>query len=198
MEDKPLEGDMVRLAMAVADEKGEIGESSEVTVVLGDKRAIPGIEELIMEGAPGQTVERPVRWPDDFPDEKQRSQTKTVRAILHEVKRKTLPEMDDAFAREVGDFDSVDALRAVVREDIQKHADRDTEAGVRQKLTEEIVAANPFDVPKSWIQQLVSSYAEMYQVPEEQRAQLEGEFRNMAERQIKRDLMSRPSPSERS
>jgi trigger factor len=189
VEDKPLEGDMVQISLAVADESGEIGEASEATLVLGDKRAIPGIEELIMEGAPGQTVERPVRWPDDFPDEKQRGQTKTVRAILHEVKRKTLPELDDAFSREVGDFDSADALRSAVREDLQKQAQHDSEAAVRQKLIEEIAAANPFDIPKSWVQELVRSYAEMYQVGEPQRAQLEVEFQSMAERHIKRDLI---------
>ena len=102
IDDKPLEADMVRVALTVADDSGVMGEGRDVTIVLGDGRAIPGIEELIMEAAPGATVERPVRWPDDFPDEKQRGQTKTVRAVLHEVKRKTLPDFDDAFARQVG------------------------------------------------------------------------------------------------
>ena len=75
-----------------------------------DGQAIAGIEELIMTLKPGDTAERPVKWPDDFPDEAQRSKTKTVRVTLADAKRKALPELDDAFARELGEFDSVDAL----------------------------------------------------------------------------------------
>ena len=59
-------------------------------------------------------------WPDDFPDEAQRGQTKTVRITLHEVKRKSAPPLDDAFAREVGDFESLDALQETVRTDMER------------------------------------------------------------------------------
>lgn len=189
VEAKPVEGDMVRAVLAVADAQGAIGEGREVPLVLGDGKAIPGIEELIMEATPGQTIERPVRWPDDFPDEEQRGQTKMVRMTLQDVKRKTLPELDDAFARTVGDFDSVDALRAAVREDMQKYVEREADAAVRQRLIDEVIAANPFDVPKSWVQELVRNYAQVYRIDEAQHVQFETEFRSVAERQIKRDLI---------
>lgn len=189
VQDKPLEGDTVNVGLTVADEQGNLGEPRDVSLVLGDGKAIPGMEELIMEAAPGQTIERPVRWPDDFPDEAQRGQTKTVRMTLHEVKRKTLPALDDAFAREVGDFDSADALRSAVREDMQKYIERETESATRQQLMDEIIAANPFDVPGTWINQLVDNYAEAYRIPEGNRREFDQEFRPVAERQIKRDLV---------
>jgi trigger factor len=189
VEDKPIEGDMVSVGLTVADDEGKLGEPRDVSLVLGDGKAIAGIEELVMEAAPGATVERPVRWPDDFPDEAQRSQTKTIRATVHEVKRKTLPVVDDAFAREMGDFDSADALRTAVREDMQKFAERETESHVRQHLVDEIIGANPFDVPRSWVGQLVDNYAETYKIPPDQRAQFDAEFNQVSERQIKRDLI---------
>ena len=102
--------------------------------MLGGGQAIPGVEELIMELKPGETTERAVRWPDDFPDEAQRGKTKPVRVTLLDVKRKSLPALDDAFAREVGDFDSLDALHATVRKDLEEHATREADAGVRQQL----------------------------------------------------------------
>jgi trigger factor len=142
-----------------------------------------------MELTPGATVERPVKWPEDFPDETQRGQTKTVRVTLNEVKRKAVPPMDDAFAREVGDFESLEALRKAVRTDLERHAEHEVEAGVRQQLIDQIISANAFDVPKSWVQQFVENYAEAYQVPVDQREQFAGEFRTMAERQIRRDLV---------
>jgi trigger factor len=189
VEEKPLPGDLVTVQLATADESGAMPEAKQYQVVLGAGQAIPGIEEVIMEATPGQTVERPVKWPDDFPDEAQRGKTKAVRVTLVDVKRKQLPELDDAFAREVGDFDSLEGLQKTVREDLERHADRDADAEVRQKLVDDIISANPFDVPKSWVDQMVEAYIEAYQVPEEERDRFRGEFRAVAERQVRRDLV---------
>ena len=187
--EKPLPGDMVNAQIATSAAGSEITEGKSYPIVLGAGQAIPGIEELIMSAAPGETVERPVKWPDDFPDESQRGQTKTVRITVNEVKRKSAPAFDDAFAREVGDFESLDALKTAVRSDMERHAEHEIEAGVRQQLIDHIISANAFDVPKSWVQQFVENYAEAYQVPKEEREQFAGEFRSMAERQIRRDLV---------
>jgi trigger factor len=187
--EKPKPGDMVNVQLATAVSGEEAGEGKSYPLVLGAGQAIPGIEELIMEATSGETVERLVKWPDDFPDEAQRGQTKTVRITLNEVKRKAAPPLDDALAREVGDFESLDALKKAVRADMERHAEHEVEAGVRQQLIDQIISANAFDVPKSWIQQFVENYAEAYKVPADQRDQFAGEVRTMAERQIRRDLV---------
>jgi trigger factor len=191
VEGKPAPGDHVTVLLATPEsDGGELpAEGHEYRLVLGEGQAIPAIEELIMEAEPGQTVSRPVRWPDDFPDEAQRGKTKPVRVTLQDVKRKTLPPLDDAFAREIGDFDSLDALRKTVREDLEKAATREADAEVRQKLVDEIAAANPFDVPPSWVNQMVDAYGQAYQIPEEDRPKFAGEFKPVAERQVRRDLI---------
>jgi len=189
VEDKPMPADMVRVRLATAEEGGEFPEPKEYPLVLGSGQAIPGVEELIMELKPGETAERPVRWPDDFPDEAQRGKSKPVRVTLLDVKRKALPSLDDAFAREVGDFESLDALNATVRTDLEEHASREADAGVRQQLLDQIAAANPFDVPASWVNQLIDGYVQAYQVPEEEHERFRTEFRPVAERQVRRDLI---------
>jgi trigger factor len=189
VDDRPAPGDMVTVVLATADETGEIPEGRQYPLVLGAGQAIAGIEELIMEARPGETVERPVKWPEDFPDEAQRSQTKTVRVTVQDVKRKTIPDVDDAFAREVGDFDSADALTKAIRDDLEAGAKRETEAEVRQRLLDDIIGANPFDIPPSWVGQLVEAYANAYQVPDEERERFATEIRPMAERQVRRDLV---------
>jgi len=187
--EKPQPGDMVNVEIATAASGDQAGEGKSYPLVLGAGQAIAGIEELIMTAAPGETVERPVKWPEDFPEEAQRGQTKTVRITLNEVKRKSAPTLDDALAREVGDFESLDALKSAVRTDLQRHAEQEVEANVRQQLIDQIISANAFDVPRSWVQQFVQNYAEAYQIPEDQREQFADEFRSMAERQIRRDLV---------
>ena len=142
-----------------------------------------------MELASGESAERPVRWPDDFPDEAQRGKTKPVRVNLLDVKRKSLPALDDAFAHEVGDFESLAALMTTVRKDLEEHASREADSGVRQQLVEQIASANPFDIPPSWVNQLIDGYMEAYKVPEEERDKFRAEFRPIAERQVRRDLI---------
>ncbi len=187
--ERPLPGDMVTVLLATAEDDGEIPEGREYTIVLGGNQAIPGIEELIMEMAPSETLERAVRWPEDFPDEAQRGKTKPVRVALQEVKRKSVPPLDDAFAREVGDFESLEGLRATVRKDLAEHAVREADAAVRQQLVEQIAAANPFDVPPSWVNQMIDAYLQVYQVTEDERDRFVSEFLPVAERQVRRDLI---------
>ncbi len=188
-DDRPMPGDTVTVLLATAEEGADFPEGSEYRLVLGSGQAIDAVEEVIMETPPGGTLERPVRWPDDFPDEAQRGQTKRVRVELKDVKRKALPDLDDAFAREVGDFDSLDALRATVRTDLEQHVQREAESAVRQQLVDQIIEANPFDVPRSWVDRMAIAYAEAYQVPEAERERFAEEFRPVAERQVRRDMI---------
>jgi trigger factor len=189
VEEKAAPGDMVTVMLSTADADGSLPDGKEYRLVLGGGQAIAGIEELIMETAPGGTTERPVRWPDDFPDESQRGATKLVRVVVTDVKRKALPALDDAFAREIGDFDTVEALRDAVRTDMGGHATREADAEVRGSLIDQIIDAHPFDVPKAWVMQLVDGYMQMYGVPEGEKQRFAQEFLPMAERQVRRDLV---------
>jgi trigger factor len=186
---RPGPGDQVTVVLSTADDAGVLAEGKEYRIELGAGKAIPAIEELIMEATPGQTIERPVKWPDDFPDEAQRGKTKPTRVTLRDIKRRSLPALDDAFAREVGDFDSKDALTAAVREDLTRSAEREVEAEVRRRLLDDIAAANPFDLPPSWVQRLIDGYASAYQIPEADRPRFATEFRPVAEGQVRRELI---------
>lgn len=189
VEGKPLEGDLVTVVLATAEDDGSMPEGKEYRLVIGAGQAIPAIEEVIMTLAQGEESESAVKWPDDFPDETQRGKTKQVRATLTEVKRKALAPLDDAFAREMGDFDSLDAFMKVVKEDMQSQATRDADSAARTQLLDEIVAANPFDIPPSWVRQMVQAYAEAYKIPEAEIEKFGDEIKGMAERQVRRDLI---------
>jgi trigger factor len=187
--EKPREGDMVTVQLSSADEDGSFPAPREYRIVIGGGQAIAGVEDVILTLKPGESTEQPVRWPDDFPDEAERGKTKPVRVQLDDVKRKSVAPLDDAFAREMGDFESLADLTTKVRADLQEHSKRDADAAVRQQIIDQIVGANPFEVPHAWVNSLLEAYVKAYQVPAEEGERFATEFRPVAERQVRRDLI---------
>ncbi len=185
---KPAPGQMVRLEVAPIEEKG-VGEAQPYSMILGEGRAIPDVEERVMTLLPGETVDTDVRFPDDFPDENRRGQSRKVRITLHEVKRQELPALDDALAREIGDFETLDALRQALRTDLERDALAQADAGVRQELLQQLYAANEVPAPGSLVDKLIKGYMQAYQIPPEQFDTFAAEFRPVAEQQVRRELV---------
>jgi trigger factor len=185
--EQPSPGQMVRVEVAQLED-GNPGTPQPYDLVLGQNQAIPELEERIMALRPGESADTEVRIPDDHPDESRRGQTRRVRVTLHEVKRQELPALDDAFAREVGDFEDLAALRGAVRQDLEREAAREADAQVRQALLGQVIEANQVPAPESLVHRLMHGYAEMYRVPPEQLGQFEQQFHQVAETQVRRDL----------
>src|SRR6266567_406556 len=186
--EQPKPKDLVHVTIAQRED-GEVKEAQPYQLVLGEGRAIPEVEEKIMALQPGGTVDATVRFPDDFAEEAKRGQTRDVRIALLEVKRQQLPELDDAFAREVGDFDSLDALRRAVRVDLEQDAVREADAKLRADLIEQIIQANRVVAPRPLVERVLWAYAQGYEIPEDRVNQFAQEFRLVAEAQVRRDLV---------
>jgi trigger factor len=160
-----------------------------VRFVLGQGRALPELESRLMELDLGQSWEGSLRFPDDHPDAAKRGQSRRVRLTLGEVKRMELPDLTDEFAREVGDFESVAALKAAVRTDLEAEARREADGRVRGELIDQIAAANNVSVPPSLMDRAIAAYVAAYGVPEDQRGRFAAEFRPVAEAGVRRDLI---------
>lgn len=186
--EKPKPKELVHVT--IAQREGEtVKEPQAHQIVLGEGRAIPDVEEKIMTLLPGETVDATVRFPDDFPEEAKRGQTRDIRVTLQEVKRQQMPELDDAFAREVGDFESVEALRKAVREDLEKDAARTADAKVRSDLIDQIIAANNVAAPRPLVERALTVFGQAYGITEDRFPQFATEFRTIAEAQVRRDLV---------
>jgi trigger factor len=186
--EKPAPGHMVRVEVAPI-EAGEVKQAQPYSLVLGDGQAIPALEEKIMTLLPGETVDAEVRFPDDHPDAERRGQSRSVRITLHEVKRQELPPLDDGFAKEVGDFETLEALKAGIREDLLGAAQRDAAGALREQLVEQLVAANGVDAPPSMVDRMLHGLLHAYEVPHEKAEAFYQEFRPIAVAQVRRELV---------
>ncbi|HEX7023240.1 MAG TPA: trigger factor [Gemmatimonadales bacterium] len=185
---KPAPGQMVRVEVAPIED-GEVKAAQPYTMVLGDGQALPALEEKIMTLLPGQTIDTEVRFPDDHPDAERRGKSRTVRLTLHEVKRQELPELDDGFAREVGDFDTLEALTGAVREDLAAAAEREADASVREQLVQQLIEANGVEAPPSMVDRMLHSLLHAYDVGHDKAEQFNNEFRPVAAAQVRRELI---------
>jgi len=186
--EKPAPGQMVRVEVAPI-EAGEAKEAQPYSLVLGDGQAIPELEKKIMTLRPGETIDTDVRFPEDHADPERRGKLRTVRVTLHEVKRQELPPLDDAFAKEVGDFETLDALRAAVRADLSTAAQRDADAAVREQLVEQLISANGVEAPPSMVDRMLHGLLHAYEVPHEKAEAFYQEFRPIAIAQVRRELV---------
>jgi trigger factor len=186
--ERPAPGQMVQVDVT-SFEDGAPADPQPHSIVLGEGQALPALEERIMELVPGEEVETEVRLPDDHPDESRRGMIRKLRVALHEVKRQELPPLDDAFAREVGDFENLEALRSAVRADLDRDAIREADARVRDQLIQKLVEANAVEAPPSLVHRVIHGYLHAYGVPHEKEPEFAAQFQPVAEAQVRRDLV---------
>lgn len=186
---RPREGQLVTVTVENLDGTDGSTPPAPHTLVLGQGQAIPALEEQIVGMLPGETVEAELRLPDDHPDEARRGQTRRVRLTLHEVKEQVLPGLDDAFAAEVGDFATLDALRAAIREDLEADAARGAEARLRDELIRQVAEANAVPAPPTLVARMVEAFGRSYQVEPAQAEAFAQAFTPVAEAQVRRTLI---------
>ena len=191
VERRAEDGDVVSVRIRPVDaEENDEDESKPYRFELGAGYAIPDVESAILTLDPGTSGTFDVTYPSDFGNEELAGATRELEITLIDVKTKRLPELDDEFARETGEFESMEALRDAIREDVVKHREGEADGAVREQLLDHVLDANPFEVPPG----LVTSYLDrVLDAPEDTDAerieQARQSVRPAVERQIKRDLV---------
>ncbi len=186
---RPKAGQLVSVTVTTVEAGKEPAPGQMHELILGEGQTIPAMEERIMELLPGETVETDVRFPDDHTDESLRGTSRHVQITLHEVKEQVLPALDDAFAAEIGDFDSVAALETAVRTDLGADAARDADARVREQLIQKLAEANNVPAPPSLVHRLLHLFADSYRIDPAQFETFTTSFRPVAEAQVRRELI---------
>jgi trigger factor len=153
-----LDGDLVTVRIAHLDDDGEPnGEPQGYQLIVGDGDAIPDVEAAIQTLDPGTSGDFTVRFPDDFPNPDRRGEEQRLRISVIDRRTKELPPLDDAFAKAVGDFESLDALRTRIRADLEAEAAGHADSVATVRLLDAILAANPFEVPRSMVERYIES-----------------------------------------
>ena len=126
----------------------------------------------------------------DSTDPNKRGTEQKVHIELVDRRLKELPALDDEFAKTLGDFESVDALRARAKSDMEAEANGEADASVNTRLIDLVVDANPFEVPVSMVERYVQSLlGDTSKADPDAVAKAREEIRPEAERGVKRILV---------
>jgi trigger factor len=149
----PVVGDMATVEITPLDEatSAEPRQPRQYQIVIGEGQTVPAVEDAIRTLKGGEEGEFDVELPENAEDPASGTKPHRMHVRMVDVKAPELPELDDEFAKGLGDFESLEALRSRIREDLQKEAEREAERGVRMQLMEQIIQHNPFEVPGSMV-----------------------------------------------
>ncbi len=187
-EGKPEDGDLAGVRIRKLDEEDD--SEREYELLLGEGNAIPDVEDAVKTLAIGETGEFTVTFPEDFPNEDRRGDQERIEVTVLGRKKLDVPELDDDFARQVGDFEGLDDLRAKIAEDLARDAEEQAESAVRSRLVEFLLEANTFEVPRSMVERYVDAVVgDQSKLPEERLEEIRESVRPEAERSVKRLLL---------
>lgn len=162
VEREAKEGDTVLLDYSgfVGDEQFEGGTAERQELKLGSGMFIPGFEEQLVGVTPGEKKDVVVTFPEEYHAADLAGKEAVFHCLVHEIKEEQLPELDDEFAKDVSEFDTLDELKASIREKLEKYAEAASVSQMKDKAIEKLVASNEVEVPAVMVEDEMSRMAQ--------------------------------------
>ena len=153
IEGRPVtDGDSVVVSLDRQEASGETDHHDEVTVEMGAPGNPPGFDANLVGLNPGDEKTFSIHFPSDYPAEDFRDRDVTYSIKVKEIRRKVLPELDDEFAKDLGEFDSLAALKDRVRTDMQQEAEDNAKREARSDLMRQLGKRITFELPGSLVE----------------------------------------------
>ncbi|MDD5926799.1 MAG: trigger factor [Firmicutes bacterium] len=148
------EGDTVLLDYSgfVGDEQFEGGTAERQELKLGSGMFIPGFEEQLIGATPGEKKDVVVTFPEEYHAESLAGKEAVFHCLVHEIKEEQLPELDDEFAKDVSEYDTLEELKKANRERLEAYAKAGSESQMKDAALGKVVAANEVEVPRAMVE----------------------------------------------
>ena len=131
------------------------GTSDRMPLILGEERLIPGFEANLLGLEPGQSTEFDITFPDDYAEETLAGTQAHFAVDLKELREKVLPDLDDAFAQNMGEYADLAALRAEIGERLRRNALDHARHEFADRIIEYAVSNSTIDLPDVLVDQEV-------------------------------------------
>jgi trigger factor len=159
---RPVEsGDYAVLALqSLAGAPGQPIKQDEVTLHIGGEDTLPDFSTNLTGMTPGETKEFDVHYPEDYGQPRLAGKTVRFRATVKGIRRKELPELNDEFARDLGDYQNLDELREAVRKAIFAERQFIAQQEAKAKIVDALVERHEFPVPEAFVERQIEAEVE--------------------------------------
>jgi trigger factor len=163
-EDRPLtDGDWAQISYSgklVDDPEAAPITGEDSMVEVGGKDTVDAFTQVLRGAKPGQELKAEVIYPAEYPDAKLQGKTVAYEVTVKAIKKRILPEMNDDFAKEMGNYESLAQLEDAVREHMTSRKRRSVESETKDRLFAALVEKYQFPVPESLVQDQIDARLE--------------------------------------
>jgi trigger factor len=162
VEPRPIEdGDFAVVTLVtVSGVEGEPVKQDELMLEVGAADTIQGFTENLRGASPGDEKEFDVSYPEDYGQSKLAGRTVRFHAHVKGIRRKELPDLNDEFAKDLGDYQSLEELREVIRKTIFSERQYEAQQEAKNKLVESLVDLHDFPVPEAFVDRQIRNRME--------------------------------------
>ena len=153
------DGDYAQASLDGTPKQDEAGTKpvhmDDVLVEIGGKNTMPEFTQNLRGVTAGEERTFDVVYPEEFSDERLKGKTFTYRVKVQAIKQKTLPELNDDFAKELGEFSTLEDVRQRIREGMEHERRHEAERAAKDKLLAELIRRNEFEVPEALVERQI-------------------------------------------
>ena len=181
----------------------EGGKAEHYSLVLGSGSFIPGFEDQVVGHSAGEEFDVNVKFPEEYGAAELAGKDATFKIKLHEVKYKELPALDDDFAKDVSEYDTLDGLKDSIRNNIKTNLDKQAEQKVENDLMDQVIANMKADIPDAMVDSRIDELVQDFEYRISQQGlkladylkymgmnieQFRAQFKEQADKQVKMRL----------
>ena len=181
----------------------EGGKAEHYSLVLGSGSFIPGFEDQVVGHSAGEEFDVSVKFPEEYGAAELAGKDATFKIKLHEVKYKELPALDDDFAKDVSEYDTLDELKDSIRNNIKTNLDKQAEQKVENDLMDQVIANMKADIPDAMVDSRIDELVQDFEYRISQQGlkladylkymgmnieQFRAQFKEQADKQVKMRL----------
>jgi trigger factor len=156
-----VDGDFAVVSLeSLAGVTGDPVKTDEMVLEIGATETFAAFTENLRGLTPGDEKDFEVAYPEDYGSEKLAGKTVKFHAVLKGLRRKELPELDDEFAQELGDYRTVDELKEAVRKAIFSQRQSEAQQEARNRIMDKLVDAHDFPVPEAFVERQIKTRVE--------------------------------------
>lgn len=137
-------------------------ESNDMVVEIGDADTVPEFTDNLRGVSPGETREFSVTYPENYGQERLAGKSVLFHVELKQLRRKELPVLDDEFAQELGDFQTLDEVREAIRTAILREKEQEAQEKAKTAIIDKLVESHVFAVPEAFVDRQIEVQAENY------------------------------------